>query len=345
MVSVIVPVYNVEQYLKKCVDSILEQKYQDIEIILVDDGSTDSSGAICDSYSQNSNVRVVHKKNAGLGMARNTGIELARGEYVSFLDSDDYWSPDALSSLMAAMNRYDSDTCIGGYSRVTNDGIVLSEEQPKKCLYETHDDVVNDFLPRLMGSSPKGKDSFRPSVWNAIYSMKIIMEYNIRFPSEREYIAEDMIFDLDYYRYANRVSIVDSYGYFYRVTPNSLTQKYNAQRFDKAVYLFKEIMNRSSSFSNPEDIILRAKRQFFVYLKICIKQENIKCSRLSYRQAIVNINDMCKDAFTEKCLSDYPVKLLGYRQRVFLNLVKHHSGILLYVLVCSGLADSKRKKA
>ena len=95
MISVIVPVYNVERYIRQCVESILEQTYADLEIILVDDGSTDGSGSICDEYKLKDNrVVVIHKCNGGLSEARNAGLDIARGEYIGFVDSDDYIEPD-----------------------------------------------------------------------------------------------------------------------------------------------------------------------------------------------------------------------------------------------------------
>lgn len=340
MVSVVVPVYNVEKYLKKCVDSILAQTYSDYEIILVDDGSTDSSGAICDSYIRNDNIRVIHKKNSGLGMARNSGIEIAKGDYIAFLDSDDYWSPDALELLMSGIQKYGADTCIGGYTRITNEGFVILEDKPSLEVYTGMDVVKGQFFPRLMGSLPEKKDSFRPSVWNAVYSATHVREHNIRFPSEREYIAEDIMFDIDYYRYAKCVCVVESASYFYRVTPGSLTQKYKSDRFEKVVYLYKEVLKRLSERCYDNSSALRAKRQFFVYLKSCIKQENINISKLSKRHALQNIRRMCADDFTKEIVTQYPLAQMGMQQKVFLYLVKQKMTIIIYILLCRG---KKRK--
>ena len=100
LVSIVVPIYNVEKYLKRCVNSLLNQTYKNIEIILVDDGSTDSSGAICDQYKPKDNrIVVVHKSNGGLSDARNTGIDMARGEYIAFVDSDDYIHEDYIYNM------------------------------------------------------------------------------------------------------------------------------------------------------------------------------------------------------------------------------------------------------
>lgn len=109
-ISVVIPVYNVEKYLKECLDSVIGQTYQNLQIILVDDGSTDSSGSICDEYAQkDERIKVVHQKNQGAGAAKNTGLELVKGEYVSLIDSDDYISNTFYETMIKAMNQYRSD--------------------------------------------------------------------------------------------------------------------------------------------------------------------------------------------------------------------------------------------
>lgn len=332
MVSIVVPVYNVEKYLRQCVDSILSQSYKDFEIILVDDGSTDNSGTICDEYAENPVIRVFHKQNEGLGMARNTGIDAAKGDYVAFLDSDDYWYSDALEKLMSAIEQNGADTCIGGYTRVNNEGEVLLAERPQNEVFRDGR-AKDEFFPRLMGSLPDKKDSFRPSVWNSVYSLKLIREHNVRFPSEREYIAEDIVFDTDYYRRSQCVCTIDSASYCYRVTPGSLTQSYKPDRFDKVVYLYKELFGRLPAYGYTDDCVLRANRQFFVYLRSCISQEDTQRSKKSKRDALKSIRQICGNEFTRQCISGYPVSKMGFPQRVFLRLVKMKSARLLYMLV------------
>ncbi|MDF2512416.1 MAG: putative glycosyltransferase protein [Herbinix sp.] len=334
-VSIVVPVYNVEKYLNECVNSILTQTYTDFEIILVDDGSKDSSGRICDGYAKNERVKVIHKQNAGLGMARNSGIELAKGDYITFLDSDDCWTEDALELLMDGILKQGADTCIGGYTRVTDAGLRLLEEKPAAALFRISDEVKQLFFPRLMGSAPTKKDAFRPSVWNAVYSMKIIRKYNVRFPSEREFIAEDVIFDIDYYRYSKCVCIVDSAGYLYRITPGSLTQRYKADRFEKVVYLYKEVLKRLADCGYDSMCSLRAKRQFFVYIRSCIEQENISISGLTAKEATNNIKRICYNGFTQSCIASYPSGKLQIAQKVFLVFVKCKMSFALYMFLCT----------
>ena len=123
LVSIIVPVYNVEKYLRECLNSLVTQTYPNLEILLIDDGSKDSSGKICDEYAHaHKNFYAYHKKNTGLGLTRNYGLNLIKGDYVTFVDSDDYLDKNAISHLIAGLNDGKSDTVIGGFTKITDSG-------------------------------------------------------------------------------------------------------------------------------------------------------------------------------------------------------------------------------
>ena len=128
LISVVVPIYNVEQYLERCIDSILHQTYEHLEIILVDDGSPDNSGAICDSYlSLDQRIKVIHKRNGGLSDARNAGLEMASGEFIAFIDSDDTIMPEMIEKLYERIDTDRSDMAFCGYRQVSQNGDILSE--------------------------------------------------------------------------------------------------------------------------------------------------------------------------------------------------------------------------
>lgn len=157
ILSFIIPVYNVASYLRKCVDSLLAQDYDDYEIILVDDGSTDGSGKICDEYAEkHDNIRVIHQHNAGLSAARNSGIKMAKGEYICFVDSDDYWQPNVLASLMAQIQREQLDVFRFDYQNVRVDSVGQYEPfQPNKYSHpvDSRADIVSGstYLDERMG--------------------------------------------------------------------------------------------------------------------------------------------------------------------------------------------------
>lgn len=332
LISIVIPVYNVEKYLKTCIESVLDQTYRDIEIILVDDGSTDSSGSICDEYAKkDSRITVIHKKNRGLGLARNSGMELVKGSFVTFLDSDDYISSTNIQELAEIVEKEGADTVLGGFSRVDVDGNVLAKEAYDFKIYSDKE-VQSNFFPRLMGSSPTHKDSIRPSVWNSMYSMDIIRKNNILFKSEREYAAEDIVFDIEYYRYAQKVVTISTASYNYRVTPGSLTQKYRPDRFDKSVFLYKYIFARLKELGYSGNASVRAARQLFVYTRMAIKQEVI-CRDRKFSEKYKQIRRIINDKFLRSVISNYPVEKLSLQPKVFLYLIKFRLSLLIYALI------------
>ena len=150
-ISVIVPVYNVESYLERCINSLLNQTYSNLEIILIDEGSTDRSGQICDQYKNRDEFVVIHKENAGLGMARNTGLDVATGKYIIFVDSDDYIDNNMIQSLYEEIQKTSSDTCIGGFKRVyANHSDVFKTELPKKEYIGQ--EVCTELLPNYLSA-------------------------------------------------------------------------------------------------------------------------------------------------------------------------------------------------
>lgn len=236
LITIVVPVYNVEKYINECVDSLINQTYKNIEIILVDDGSRDKSGIICDDYAaSDTRIKVIHKQNEGLGFARNTGLKVAKGKFVTFIDSDDKADIDLIQKLVDGICEFDCDTCIGGFKRILENNTVCFEERYDKTLYEGKD-VYDKLFARMLGSAPDKHDAVRMSVWNVMYSMDIIRKHNIEFPSERIFISEDIIWDSEYYKYAKKANVISSTAYNYRITPGSLTQKYKPDMLEKYVY-------------------------------------------------------------------------------------------------------------
>lgn len=332
-VSIVVPVYNVEKYLNECVDSLLKQTYKNIEIILVDDGSTDSSGNICDEYLEKypDIIKVVHKRNEGLGYARNSGLEIAGGHYVTFVDSDDYADEDLVEVLVSAAENKKADVVIGGFKRVTNRGEIVFREKYSPEIFEG-DEVCNRLFLRMLGSSPERSDAIRMSVWNALYSMRIIGENAIKFPSERVFISEDIVFDSYFYPKANRAVIISSEAYNYRVNEQSLTAKYKPDRFEKNLHLYKELEKRIIQLELGTEAIYRAQRQLFVNIRGCIRQEKKTISQKSIIEASKTVDKICECEELQKIITKYPVKKLGIKQFIFVMLLRHKKGLVLTLL-------------
>ena len=335
--SIIVPVYNVEKYLVECIESILNQKYSVYEIILVDDGSTDSSGKICDEYSKKyKNIITIHKSNAGLGMARNTGLENATGDFVGFIDSDDFYSKDYLEILNNAFIESNLDTFVSSFSRVNLESEFLYKEEVISGNYKD-EDVLHKLLPRIIGSAPNLKDSIPPSVCCTIYSLNIIRENNIKFVSERDLISEDLVFNLNYYCHAKNVTVYNYVGYNYRINPHSLTTKYNKERFKKCLNLYNYEKEYLKNIEIYDECKYRLIRQFFNYIRMCLDQLNKKSCNLSKSEIIKHIDEIVGNKEVEEMLSIYPIKELGFKQKIFVYMLKYKMKYILYFIYSNGI--------
>lgn len=334
LVTIIVPVYNVEKYIYECVDSLIKQTYKNIEIILIDDGSKDKSGTICDNYAaSDARIKVIHKQNEGLGFARNTGLKAAQGNFVTFIDSDDKADADLVENLVNGIYEANGDTCIGGFKRISANGVIGFEERYDKAVFEGKN-VYNNLFARMLGSAPDKHDAIRMSVWNVMYSMDIVRRHNIEFPSERVFISEDIIWDSEYYKYAKKAIVIDSTAYNYRITPGSLTQKYKPDMLEKICVLYNEMCNR---LSGDKTKITRLQRQFFVNLKACIKQENSSVSHKSNVEIKTAIKEIVNSCVVHTVSGEYLRVIHQRKQKMFVWAVRYKCVTLLYLLNKAGM--------
>lgn len=219
LISVIIPVYKVEKYLERCMDSVLAQTYEKMEIILVDDGSPDACPSICDRYAaRDSRVTVIHQENTGLSGARNAGIDKAKGRYLAFVDSDDYLAPDFLECLYQACTETGSDMSVCRWEYVRGEAI------PEKGNGRTETFTGRQMLANLY--IPDG--AYFVVAWNKLYKRELFEE--IRYPVGR--IHEDEATTYRLYDRASRAAYVDRSLYGYFVAPSSITRGFNPKRLD-----------------------------------------------------------------------------------------------------------------
>lgn len=330
IISIIVPVYNVELYLEKCIESIVSQTYKNLEIILVDDGSTDTSGEICDAWAEkDERINVIHKKNAGLGFARNSGLDVVSGEYVLYIDSDDYIATNMVETLYQKLKETGSDTVFCGLTRVFTNGIEIKVPAAYNKSF-VGEEIINDVLLEMVGSEPSANEdsSLYMSVWHAIYSMDIIRMHNVRFPSERQIMCEDIMYHIDYLRYARKVTYISDCLYYYRVNPKSLSQVYDATRFERHKVLFAAICEALSEFVPEKNYFIRAQRRLLAgargqILAVVASNEHKKMSI---------VKSICTDKTIEQVLSVYPYMSNPIKHRIFNLGLKYKIYVLLYVL-------------
>lgn len=232
-VSIIMPVYNVSEKLNKSLNSLINQTYSNIEILLINDGSTDNSGEVCDKYAQNDNrIKVVHKKNGGVSSARNIGLEIATGKYIMFVDSDDYTDEKSCEVMVKAIEKYDVDMVVSSYNTVYN-GKVMKHICPEK-VYNSVESMKDDF--RLIYL-----DCFLNSPWNKLFKKEHITK---GFDENMRYF-EDYYFVLDYMDNIRNLVTIDTPLYYYiEDTGNSLTKVFREDTFD----VFPKIYLRQKEF-------------------------------------------------------------------------------------------------
>lgn len=304
-VSIIVPVYNAERTIGRCVDSILAQQYADFELLLVDDGSRDTSGAICDAYAaQDARVRVIHQENAGVSAARNAALDQARGVYLQFLDSDDWITPDATSSLVRAAETHRCDLVVSDFYRVVGDRVshkgdidddtLLSREE-----YATH-----------MMENPA--DFYYGVLWNKLYRRSIVERHHLRMDPAISW-CEDFMFNLEYIYHAETFYALQVPIYYYVKTKGSLA-------------------NQNISISKTIKMKLTVFEYYHRFFKSVLDEEEYERSRLKVYRFLL---DAAGDGVVPPAVLPGSWKLGNERIRIDPNML-NGSGIL-----CDAFRDRK----
>ena len=244
LISVIVPIYNVEKYLNKCIESIINQSYSNLEIILVDDGSKDSSGIMCDNYIlKDKRIKVIHKENGGLSDARNVGIEKAKGEYIVFIDSDDWIDEKMIEILYNIIKKNNSDISICDYFLAYNEEIQTQKEDIE---------IINlSNIEALKTIYDKDLGVCMIVAWNKLYKRNLFKD-DIRYPYGKIHEDEFTTYKLLYK--AEKISYTKQKMYYYRQRENSITSSFNKKRldcleaFDERVKYMKYIVKNESLY-------------------------------------------------------------------------------------------------
>lgn len=220
LVSIIVPVYNAEKYLERCVGSVLGQEYTNFELFLVDDGSSDASAALCDRFAaEDARVRVLHKENTGVSDSRNQALQLAQGEYVQFLDSDDWLTPEATKLFVRSAGESGCDMVIADFYRVVGENLSHKGDIEKEGLL-----TRQEFAEQMMENPA---DFYYGVLWNKLFKRSLIERYHLRMDPEISW-CEDFIFNLEYIRHCKSIYALQAPVYYYVRTKGSLVSTQGA---------------------------------------------------------------------------------------------------------------------
>jgi glycosyltransferase involved in cell wall biosynthesis len=273
-ISVIVPVHNTEKYLRYCLDSIISQTYENLEIIIIDDGSSDNSGKIADEYAkQDKRIQVIHQKSRGVSFARNVGIKKATGEYVAFVDSDDYVAADFIEKLylLAKENKADIATC--QFESFTEEKLKLKKSPVWTQKVMTGRETVDQML-------------FRKHLMYlclSLYKRSLFVDHAIKFPVGRTY--EDIVVRLPLHYFASRVAFTKEKLYYYRARRDSITgRKFSKASFDDLLFAVESVRD----FCNAHKEISPAKVNYF-----------------DFRMSLLILNYLAEEKLLDRSLNKY----------------------------------------
>lgn len=333
-ISLVLPVYNVEAYVERCVESIVHQDYDDYEVILVDDGSTDTSGRICDDLAKKyDKVTAVHKLNGGLSDARNYGLERVCGKYVAFIDSDDWIDKRYFKVVHNHLSASKADIFKYGYQKVQG-GVYGNSVSPffPEGVYD-RGKVEKLLLPEYVGPSSLfvyEKNAVR-SAWSHVYSVEFLRNKRITFISERVILNEDYLLNLHTMLYARRVEIVHDILYYYDYREGSLSKRYVKNEFDRKCCLHAE----NQKLLKEAGVFGRYEKQFYNmcldgFYACCVNE----CSGWggSPKQAIQNIRKIMDSRECREVVRKIQCDSVGGKAHIIVGLMRWRlSGVFYYL--------------
>lgn len=339
-ISIVVPVYNVKAFLPRCMESVLGQTFRELQIILVNDGSTDGSGELCEAYAgKDERIFVIHQENCGLGAARNAGIDCAVGEYLGFVDSDDYIERDMCQRMYEAAVRTDADMVLAGMQQVGGNLFSRKNEIKKICCFEeeeifSEEEGRKKLLLGTVGALPgEAEDSrYNFSVCKNLYRRELILKHGLRFPEEREIPSEDVWFELDFLSCVRLAVGIPGAYYCYCRNEASITRKKAENPYGQYKYLMKGLREKLSCIMEEKEYRLFTDRMFQARARTAIVQE-IQAGDENRRTLIERLRTICGDDELQQVLKRYPWWKLPARQALFAAGMRYRLAEVLYLLV------------
>ncbi|MEH7129316.1 glycosyltransferase family 2 protein [Neobacillus drentensis] len=318
-ISVVIPVYNVENYLHRCVDSVLNQSFQDFEIILIDDGSKDKSGKICDEYAQiDKRIRVIHKENARVSAARNDGIKSAKGKYISFIDSDDWIDPGMYQEMVNKAEELDLDFIMCDYKKRENN-YEFKRTQPIRGGYYSKEDIKNELFQCLIMLEDV---EYPPTNSNCVclFNLLFLITNNLSYDEDIHY-DEDTIFGSKVLYHTTKFYYLKNhyyYNYFYN--QNSTTNTYSEKRWNSFLKINERLINffgNSIEFDFSRQIKIN-----MLYLTLSALGQ-IKYSKNDWKERSNMIEEIMEHPQVKGIFKDFKFPDVSWKMKVIILLIKY----------------------
>ncbi len=303
-ISIIIPIYNVADYLQRCLDSVVNQTYKNIEIILVNDGSPDNSEEICKLYFNDKRVKYIKQKNAGLSAARNTGIENASGDYLVFIDSDDYVNIHFIESLYNTISTTNADMAICNYKKVFDGNHDINEKSNNNEILILDNDLKYQNLYN-------DKKTIMTVAWNKIYDKK--MFNNIRYPNGKYHEDEYIVCEL--FKKAKKIAYIDNKYYYYYQRENSITGKYNLKNYD----VLEAFHRKLQFFENIDEKELYGKALYDYYYQLIYQRKMLEKNFSGKDDLVSEINSNIKK-YRKNFILDFNIPFLKKIKILFMVL-------------------------
>lgn len=325
MVSIIVPVYNVEGYLKRCISSILKQTKRDIEIILVDDGSTDSSGRLCDEFAAlDDRILVIHKENGGLTSAWKAGAAVSSGEFLGFVDSDDWIDEDMFETLYENAIKSDADLTICGLVYEFEDGKREIKTEASKLTGKVYDReaIEREIYPTLLSDGSFFGRTIQPARVTKLYRRKIVLD-NLLFCKESVSIGEDLQLTFPVLCDAKTVCMLENYfPYHYWINDKSMTGRHDPNYIGKIAETMNQLLNINVQ-KQVYDFTTQIINDFLCLAILGIKSEILKNSKAGVRAVIKNLKKIFNMPELREALDSYNMPSLGIAERIYIKLIRY----------------------
>ncbi|MDO5397159.1 MAG: glycosyltransferase [bacterium] len=322
LVSIIVPVYNVENYIDKCIESLINQSYSKIEIILINDGSKDKSGEKCDIWSEKDDrIKVIHKSNGGVSSARNEGLREANGTYIMFVDSDDYLEKNMVEKLCREIKSSDSDIVYCGYYMDFGDRIYINKLPISNGTY----DIEEVFQPLFFGTKNNGNTSMSTSLVLGIFRKQIISDNNILFDTYIRF-AEDWLFYAEYIVHCKKISIINEPLYHYVQRSSSVMHEYvkpSELGVKKSIYILNRFNGIMESSDFNRTLYKRnVQRRYIGFIKNQARGIWNKNNTDTLREKTKFLEESIQKSDIKQMIEKFDMSTMSSMEKLYVNLLK-----------------------